>query len=128
MLVAITRTDGGVSVMNMPGGGDSAAILAEIAAAGISAASWRIVTPANLPVDRTDRDSWQDDGVTIAVNAIRKAALLDAKREKYIDQLQSDALRALATALFQTINSVRALQSQPPLTAAQYRTYLKGLL
>ena len=53
---------------------------------------------------------------------------IDAKKDAQVDSLQTDAIKALATALFQVINEVRGLKGQAALTAAQYKTYLKGLL
>ncbi len=42
--------------------------------------------------------------------------------------LESSVMRALAKMQFQIINDVRALQSQSPITAAQYKTQIKGLI
>ena len=40
--------------------------------------------------------------------------------------MQGTLTRALATALFETINDVRALKGQNAITAAQFKTYLKS--
>ena len=52
-----------------------------------------------------------------------------------IDQATVDALlidsgviRALAQALFQTVNDVRVLKGQSTITVMQFKTYLKGLI
>lgn len=37
-------------------------------------------------------------------------------------------VRALAQSQFQLLNEVRALQGKPPLTQAQYKSHLKGLM
>ena len=42
--------------------------------------------------------------------------------------LDSGVMRALAKALFQTINDVRVLKGDSTITAAQFKTYLKGLI
>ncbi len=42
--------------------------------------------------------------------------------------LDSGVMRALATALFQIGNDVRVLEGRSPVTAAQFKTYLKGLI
>ena len=47
-----------------------------------------------------------------------------------VDQLllESGVMRALAKALFQTINDVRVLKGQGTITAEQFKTFLKGLI
>ncbi len=42
--------------------------------------------------------------------------------------LDSGVMRALATAQFQIVNDVRALEGKSPITAAQYKDKLKGLI
>ena len=42
--------------------------------------------------------------------------------------LDSGVMRALAKALFQTINDVRVLKGDSTITAAQFKTFLKGLI
>lgn len=42
--------------------------------------------------------------------------------------LESGVLRALAKALFAVVNDVRVLEGSSPVTADQFKTYLKGLI
>ncbi len=42
--------------------------------------------------------------------------------------LESGVMRALATAQFQIINDVRALEGKNPITAVQYKDIIKGLI
>lgn len=41
---------------------------------------------------------------------------------------QNDIIKALGTVCFHLANDVRELKGQKPVTAAQFRTYLKGLM
>jgi hypothetical protein len=58
------------------------------------------------------------------------AAAVEARKQQAVDFFDTDqsALRALALTLFDTINEVRVLKSQAPLTFAQFKTYVKGKL
>ncbi len=42
--------------------------------------------------------------------------------------LDSGVMRALASALFQLVNDVRVLEGKAPISAAAFKTYLKGLM
>jgi len=55
---------------------------------------------------------------------------LDAIDAAAVDKLllESGVMRAMATALFQTINDVRVLKGQSTITAAQFKTFLKDLV
>lgn len=53
---------------------------------------------------------------------------IDAVREDHLNALQSGGLKAVFTLLFQILNEVRVLKGQSPLTAAQFRAYLKARL
>ncbi len=91
-MIAITRTDGGVSIMHFDS--SDAEVDAEIARAGIDALRWRRVAPEDLPPDRTDRNAWADNGKTIAVDPVRKAGLDQAKAEVRDPLAELDALKA----------------------------------
>lgn len=57
------------------------------------------------------------------------AALVAAEKQATVDRMYiSGADKALATALFQVVNDVRVLKGQSTITAAQFKTYLAGLL
>ena len=54
---------------------------------------------------------------------------LDTKNDGEIDSIQTSSItRALAKALFQTLNYARAANGDPELTAAQFRTFLRNQL
>lgn len=127
--IVITLADGSLSVMRFTSGRDVTDAMApiEIARAGITAVSYRVVDIAAFPADRVDRDAWQDNGTAVAVSVPRKTALADLAKNQKVDALQSGALVALATAVFQIIKGTMAI-SQASLTAAQFRAYLKSLL
>lgn len=55
----------------------------------------------------------------------KTAQELDAEKDVMIAS-ESDVL--LAKALFQVVNQIRSLQSQPALTGQQFRTWLKGMI
>lgn len=95
-LVAITRADGALSVMQFitearnskrPEEGifyreaTDEAIAAEIAKTGIKAASWRRVDIADLPADRGYRDAWVDDGKAVSIHPEKAAAINAARAE-----------------------------------------------
>ena len=42
--------------------------------------------------------------------------------------LESGVMRALAKALFLVVNDVRVLKGENPITASQFKTFLKGLI
>jgi hypothetical protein len=44
--------------------------------------TWRIVDEAELPQDRANRDTWEDDGETVKVSPGRKAKLAKEKADK----------------------------------------------
>lgn len=54
-------------------------------------------------------------------------AEIDEEQTRLIEQ-QGSIIRALATALFNVGNDVRVLRGQKPVTQAQFRDYIKGLL
>ncbi len=81
--IAITRTDGGLSVMQfvtddgvMQHEATDEAINATIAKAGIDAVSWRRIEPEDIPTDRADRAEWIDTGTAIAVDQVKRAKRL----------------------------------------------------
>ncbi len=132
-LVAISAADGSLVIMQfitddgvVQRQATDAAIIDEIAKAGITAASWRRIAPTDLPADRSDRDAWQDSGTVIAVSPTRKAALLDALKDRTVDGLQTGATKALATLLFQIMKGTVSIP-QPTLTPAQFKALLKSL-
>ncbi len=57
-------------------------------------------------------------------------AELNTEDQTRIDRLLLDSgvMRALATALFQTVNDVRVLRGDGTITATQFKTYLKALI
>ncbi len=94
MLIAITRADAGLSIMDMIADGDDAAVVAEIAKAGIDAVSWRRIVPEDVPADRSDRDAWTDTGKAIDVDPERKA-IIDAAKAAIRDPLaEIDQIKA----------------------------------
>lgn len=52
------------------------------------------------------------------------AAILDSYTSTQVDNIDKEKLRKL---LFFMANQIRALQSQPPLTATQFKAFWKGL-
>lgn len=53
---------------------------------------------------------------------------VDAKKTADIERFYTSADKAIATALFQVVNDVRGLKGQAPISAAQFKAYLKSLL
>ena len=53
---------------------------------------------------------------------------MDLEQLTHLLTLQGSPVRALAQVQFTILNEVRELQGKPPLTAAQYKTHLKGLM
>ncbi len=101
MLIAITRADAGLSIMDMIADGDDTAVVAEVAKAGIDAVSWRRIIPEDIPADRTDRDAWTDTGKAIDIDPERKAALDAAKAAirdpiAEIDQIKAELAESKA--------------------------------
>ncbi len=106
MLIAITRADAGLSIMDMIADGDDAAVVAEIVKAGIDAASWRRIVPEDIPTDRIDRDAWTDTGKAIDVDPERKAVIDAAKAAirdplAEIDQIKADLAESKAASAAQ---------------------------
>ena len=60
----------------------------------------------------------------------KTAGEIDAEDQTRVDRLllESNVMRAVATVQFEIINDVRALEGKSPITAAQYKTRLKGLI
>lgn len=95
MPIAITRADGGLSIMHGPATeGDDAMMEAEIAKAGIRATAWRRISADDLPADRSDRDAWTDTGKAIAADPERKAALAEARAAVRDPLAEIDAIKA----------------------------------
>ena len=101
--------------------------------------------PYWVPVveDVTDTSTGPDKAVSPWVETVEVARLLRSRtiRDKTpaelgaedtarVDRLLVDSgvMRAVVRALFQVINDVRVLKGDNPLTAAQFKTFLKGLV
>lgn len=92
-LIAVTLQDGKLAIMTFvlraPGSpyrsGTDEEIADEIAQSGLNAKSWRRITAADLPTDRTERDTWIDTGTAIASSAPPPdGAAVDAERDRRI--------------------------------------------
>lgn len=100
--IAITKTDGSLAVMQFiieaefirePSDEN---INAEIQKSNINAVSWRRIKKEDLPLDRTYRNAWKDDGTKIDLDPIKKA-IIDVELAKPVVTL--DSLKAELEAL-----------------------------
>jgi len=99
---------------------------------------WEVITNDTS----TGTDSLRSVDVTVMATKVKETitirdktqAELDAEaesqKEDAMDTLEKSNSRdkALAQAIFRLANDVRALEGKQPITAAQFRAYLKGLL
>lgn len=93
-----------------------------------------------VPVDDATYVAWKADGTNptniasaeelgevLAPYNLRpvQATVLDAYQDSHAKQL---TLQVVAKVLFQIVNEIRVLKGQNQITAAQFRTYVKGLM
>lgn len=93
-----------------------------------------------VPVDNPAYVAWKADG-TVPTNIASAAELgevlapynlrpvqatvLDAYQDSHAKKL---TIEVVAKVLFNIVNELRVLKGQPQITAAQFRTYVKGLM
>src|SRR5687767_9729490 len=86
---------------------------------------WQPATGAAILAGEPVQADWNYDGaVFTAPTPAQTAARDDAVKSLQVDALDLVALRAL----FNHENRIRALESRPAVTAAQFRTAIKALL
>jgi hypothetical protein len=120
-VVLISRADGGLSVMRPVGEAFDAA--AEVArwSAGVDPSwlpvTWRVADDSVLPADRTDRDSWVDDGTSVAVDAARKAGLaatllaaLRAEAKALLDEARAAQYKLTRAVVLVSLDEVNLLR------------------
>ena len=93
-----------------------------------------------VPVSDPTYVAWAEDGTrptnivsedelgeVLAPHQIRPVtpAVLDAYKDSQANKL---TVEIIAKVLFRIVNDVRALQGQQPITAPQFKTFLKGLM
>ena len=70
--VAVTTTDGLVimSIIGTPETADVDALIAQSSSHGWTGkpVSWRLIADSDIPIDRSNRVAWEDNGRQIAVN------------------------------------------------------------
>ena len=75
MIIAITRSDGGVSIMRLVAGADPTEAVAKWEAVNGPAVSSREIPDTVIPTDRTFRDAWQHGGTSIDVDMPKARAI-----------------------------------------------------
>lgn len=148
--IAITRKDGGLSIMRFVTRGmlnqtevfereaTAEAVEAEITKSGIDAARWRLIEEGDIPHDRTFRDAWADTGKVdvdmpkareIHKNNLRdiRAPLLAALDVDYqrADERGNKASKATIAARKQALRDVT---TDPAIEAATTPEALKNVL
>lgn len=118
MFLAITRADGGLSIMQLPVGTDVPAEVAKWQTSSGSmgtAVSWRIINPANIP-SRRWRNAWTDQGAGPITVDMTRARLLRLRELIIARRVRmTDAVAALQE--MQAIPDLATLDTFMPLVA-----------
>jgi hypothetical protein len=127
MKIAITRDDGGVSIMNLVEGMTLDDVPGEVAkweTGGGVAVSWRETSDDEIPPTREFRNAWYDTGTEIAVDPVKAATL---NREKILAALP--AVAALST-LLKTADGpgIDAWQTANANSLPEIRDFIRTLL
>jgi len=123
MPIVIHREDGGVSIMADPPDGNVARhiqLWSELQPPGEGYVSHRTLGTSEVLPPRAQRRAWKHDGETIVVDAAKLAQLHDSDAAGAIDGMD----RLQFEHLFDLENRMRAQESQPQITRAQYRNAL----
>lgn len=143
MKIAILRTDGGVSIMELthevqfdsvPEKFQAAVIEAEIAATEIPYLSYAIID--SVPQDRTFRNAWAFDGSAVAVDMDKareiQRDLMRKARAPLLADLDTQFMKALETgadtsAIVAAKQELRDVTKAPEIEAAQTPEELKAV-
>lgn len=120
-LLAISRADGGLSIMRCIGvPADEIEKWTANASPSWLPITWREIHPSKVPPDRRKREAWRLLGDSVVVDDSRWDIVLSRQAAENIDRMD----RLQFEHLFELENRTRVLELKTPVTRLQYRQAL----
>jgi hypothetical protein len=136
MRIAIKRTDGGVSIMDLQQGADINAEIEKWETSGFKAISWREIAETDIPADRTFRVALTDNGVQLTHDMPKARDIwrdkMRAARASLFANLDEQLMQALergqpTAAIAARKQALRDVTADPAIEAAQTLEQLKAV-